>query len=345
MQQLETDDQWQLHFGADIDNFYAGQGMKIYKPSGEALKRIVNLRTATAPSTTRIGCLRYSAAMKGDSASESVPIEISAEDFIAQRTALFGMTRTGKSNTTKIIASALFSLRQSTDAARVGQLIFDPNGEYANNNPQDQGCICNLKYSDPDFIDDVHPYDKDRHITKFNFYGGIEPSSLVDRDQLDQTLHTLYRGKQIIDGALAGETTAYITAFCNADIITDTDLQGQGGCTRVRQRLFVYRSILAETVFEYASSPNIKGLFGQEIRNLMNQSDGLRQYGAALESRTMSWEIAGNFVKALAQWVKDRQFIDFDREYASRDGRNWSDSHPLGLLQIQIAFVGLRWRR
>ena len=342
VQQLETDDQWQLHFGADIDNFYAGQGMKIYKPSGEALKRIVNLRTATAPSTTRIGCLRYSAATKGDPASESVPIEISAEDFIAQRTALFGMTRTGKSNTTKIIASALFSLRQSTDAARVGQLIFDPNGEYANDNPQDQGCIRNLKYSEPDFIDDVHtygsfphPYDKDRHITKFNFYGGIEPSSLVDRDQLDQTLHTLYRGKQIIDDALAGETTAYITAFRNADIITDTELQDRGGYTRVRRRLFVYRSILAETGFEYAGSPNTKGLFSKEIRNLMEQSDDLRQYVAALESETMSWEIAGNFVKAMAQWIKDRQFTDFDRNYASsKDGRNWSDSHLLGLLQF-----------
>ena len=33
---------WQLEFGGDIDNFYSGQGMKVYKPAGQALERIVN---------------------------------------------------------------------------------------------------------------------------------------------------------------------------------------------------------------------------------------------------------------------------------------------------------------
>lgn len=344
VQQLETDDQWQLHFGADIDNFFAGQGMKIYKPSGEALKRIVNLRTATAPSTTRIGCLRYSAAMKGNPASESVPIEISAEDFIAQRTALFGMTRTGKSNTTKMIASALFRLRQSTNATRVGQLIFDPNGEYANDNPQDQGCIRNLKYSDPDFIDDVHtygsfphPYDEDRHITKFNFYGSTEPLTLVSKSQLDQTLHTLYRGKQIINDALAGESAGYIREFCNADLTTtNTDLNDWGEYTRLRRRLFVYRSILAETGFNYPKgSPNTKKLFGKEVCDLMSQDDDLKQYIEPLKSGSMSWEIAGNFVKVMAEWVRSDSFKNFDRNHAAKnDGRNWSDSHLLGLLRF-----------
>ena len=94
------------------------------------------------------------------------------------------MTRTGKSNTTKTIAAALFKLRQSPSGTRVGQLIFDPNGEYANDNPQDQGCIRNLKYERQEFADEVHTYgsfkhdyDPGRHITKFNFYGAYEPTS------------------------------------------------------------------------------------------------------------------------------------------------------------------------
>ena len=37
--QPEQNGEWQLHFGADIDNFYAGQGMKIYKPNGDALTK------------------------------------------------------------------------------------------------------------------------------------------------------------------------------------------------------------------------------------------------------------------------------------------------------------------
>ena len=151
---------WRLHFGADIDNFYAGQGMKIYKPSGPVLEKIVNYgdETTRGKSSRRIGRLRYSAAIKETDAKDSVLIEIVAEDFIAQRTALFGMTRTGKSNATKTIASALFNLRSGQDGARVGQLIFDPNGEYANENPQDQGCIRNLKYTDDQYLDDVHTY-------------------------------------------------------------------------------------------------------------------------------------------------------------------------------------------
>lgn len=344
VQKLEADDQWQLHFGADIDNFYAGQGMKIYKPNGEALKKIVNFRNSTSPlSTTRIGCLRYSAATKPGPDAESVPIEISAEDFIAQRTALFGMTRTGKSNTTKTIVSALFGLRQSADETRVGQLIFDPNGEYANDNPQDQGCIRNLKYSDPEFIDDVHtygsfrhPYDEGRHITKFNFYGEKEPSSPISKPELDQILHTLYRGKQIINNALTEEAAGYIKEFCNAELTTSTDINDRGEYIRFRRRLFIYRSILAEIGFKYTGSPDTKGLFSEKIRNIMLEDDDLGQYVERLGSGTMSWDIAGNFVKAMAEWVKNSRFKKFDRDYASdnEEGRNWSDSHLLGLLEF-----------
>ena len=146
-QDSPPDGEWQMHFGGDLDNFYAGQGMKIYKPHGDTLRRIVNYRSPDEidATPTRIGRIRYSAAIRGDT-PESVPVEIIADDMIAQRTALFGMTRSGKSNSTKIIAAAIFKLRAESDGQRVGQLIFDPNGEYANDNPQDQGCLRNIQY-------------------------------------------------------------------------------------------------------------------------------------------------------------------------------------------------------
>ena len=343
--QQESDTDWQLHFGADIDNFYAGQGMKIYKPNGDALSKIVNFRSNKAykSSTTRIGRLRYSAAIREDNTPESVSINITAEDFIGQRTALFGMTRTGKSNTTKMIVSALFKLREIDDSMRVGQLIFDPNGEYANDNPQDQGCIRNLKYASPEFAEDVHtygsfahPYDKGRHITKFNFYGESEPTSPIAKDELDAKLNTLYQGKQIINDALAEESGGYVTAFRNADVISQSNSSEYGEYTRFRRRLFIYRSILAETGFDYAGSAIVKGLFSKALRQLMSQSEDMRQFTELLESGVMSWEVAGNFVKALAEWVKERAFKNFDSKYASdsEDGRNWSDSHFLGLLRF-----------
>ena len=58
--------------------------------------------------------------------------------MLEQKTALFGMTRTGKSNTTKIIAKSVFDLRfEKKESLRIGQIIFDVDGEYANENVQD----------------------------------------------------------------------------------------------------------------------------------------------------------------------------------------------------------------
>lgn len=219
--QSGSDDEWLVHFGSDISNFNAGQGMKIYKPSGSSLERIVNRRRVEkdSSSTRRVGRLRYSAAIMEADAPEAVPVSIQARDFIAQRTALFGMTRTGKSNTTKTIAKALFELRSEERGEKVGQLIFDPNGEYANDNPQDQGCLRNLQYERQEYKGEVqtygshkHPHDPERNITKFNFYGAQEPPNPpASERELDGLLHSLYQGKEIIDDALAEETAGYVT--------------------------------------------------------------------------------------------------------------------------------------
>ena len=341
----DDESDWRVHFGADIDNFYAGQGMKIYKPTGDVLEKIVNYRDEMARKHTssRIGRLRYSAAIKESDTQDSVPIEIVAEDFIAQRTALFGMTRTGKSNATKTIASALFSLRRASNGIRVGQLIFDPNGEYANDNPQDQGCIRNLKHLDDGrFLDDVHtyglydhPYDEGRHITKFNFYGDPEPVQPSSGVELEKALWTLYKGKEIIDDALSEETSGYVTAFRNAEFDASLAMTDRGEYTRFRRRIFVYRGILADIGFPYQGRADVKGLFSQEIRKLMNESDHMRSFVNALDAGRMSWEVAGNFTRAFAEWVDTPQFRNFDSRYASKnDGRNWSDSHLLGLLKF-----------
>ena len=299
---------WRLHFGADIDNFYAGQGMKIYKPSGPVLEKIVNYRDENARDqlSSRIGRLRYSAAIKETGTQDSVRIEIVADDFIAQRTALFGMTRTGKSNATKTIASALFNLRQGQEKLRVGQLIFDPNGEYANENPQDQGCIRNLKNIDPSVADDVHTYglyrhpnDPERHITKINFFGEGEPAFGQTKDEINGALYNLYQGKQIIDEALRGEDTGYVQDFRNADLKAKADLDDRGELTRFRRKLFVYRSILAGSGFENPGRAYVKGLFGEKIRKIMSQSDDMRQYENVLKSDDMTWEVAARLRKVI----------------------------------------------
>lgn len=353
-----TDEEWKVHFGSDIANFNAGQGMKIYKPSGPSLERIVNRRRAEKGSSSArsVGRLRYSAAIIEPDAPEAVQISIQASDFIAQRTALFGMTRTGKSNTTKTIAKALFELRSEVGGVKVGQLIFDPNGEYANDNPQDQGCLRNLQYEKPEYDHDVqtygsheHPHDPDRNITKFNFYGAQEPSSppANERD-LEGPLHSLYQGKQIIDDALAEETAGYVTEFRNARVDDTRGAVGEkayGEYIRFRRRLFVYRCTLVKAGFTHPKwRPNTNGLFSKEIRDLMHKSGEVAQYLSFLDTTQtpMSWEVAGNFVEAFAEWTKTHEFKDFDRKYAEKhQGRNWADSHLKGLFRIYDNTRGL----
>ena len=347
--QASPDDDLVIHFGSDISNFNAGQGMKIYKPTGNALATIVNHRRDNEELSTskKVGRLRYSSAIKEEGTPESAPVSIRARDFIAQRTALFGMTRSGKSNTTKIVASALFGLRSQGEREVVGQLIFDPNGEYANDNPQDQGCLRNLQYERSEYVDQVHtygphphPFDPGRHITKFNFYGGQEPTSPpATREELDQLLQGLYQGKQIIDDALAEETGGYIQDFRNSNIADSAGVTGnnaRGEYTRFRRRLFIYRSILAEAGFDPPQTlPATKGLFSKKIRDLMAQSADTAQYAGLLDSDGMTWDVAGNFVKAFGQWSKSNEFNAFNLDYANKDGgRNWSDPHLQGLLRF-----------
>ena len=96
------------------------------------------------PGDQRIGEVRYAASRRHTQAA-SVPLYVSALDYLGKRTALFGMTRTGKSNTVKMIIKATAELAASGATLNsqrvhpVGQIIFDVNGEYANTNLQDEG--------------------------------------------------------------------------------------------------------------------------------------------------------------------------------------------------------------
>lgn len=150
------DDDGQLRLGSDIENFMTLSRLRAYKPRGEALSVIVNhvnpevrekakeeaakAGFQNVPSPIHIGEVRYTstARMHRGPSEPRVPVHIQPTDFLARRTAVLGMTRTGKSNTIKTTVSAV-ALAARKDDIPVGQLIFDINGEYANANHQDNG--------------------------------------------------------------------------------------------------------------------------------------------------------------------------------------------------------------
>ncbi|CAA9892052.1 DUF87 domain-containing protein (fragment) [Candidatus Methylobacter favarea] len=150
------DDDGHLRLGSDIENFMSLSRMRAFKPRGDALATIVNhvnpeIRLKATeeaqkagfhqiPSPIHIGTVRYTstARLHRGKGEAKVDVMVQPTDFLARRTAVFGMTRTGKSNTVKTTVSAV-ALAAMSDGIPVGQLIFDINGEYANANHQDDG--------------------------------------------------------------------------------------------------------------------------------------------------------------------------------------------------------------
>lgn len=146
----------QLRLGSDLENFMNNSRMRVYKPRGKALELIVNhinpevrekakeeakkAGFTEPPKPINIGTVRYTSTDRLHRGPNEPPVrvEIQPADFLARRTAVLGMTRTGKSNTVKTTVAAV-ALAAMKSNILVGQVIFDVNGEYANANQQDDG--------------------------------------------------------------------------------------------------------------------------------------------------------------------------------------------------------------
>lgn len=145
-----------LRLGSDLENYMTCTRLRVFKPSAKALEMIINhvnpeivskgLEEAKKagfnqlPPPLEIGTVRYTSTARLHRGQNQplVPVRVQPSDFFARRTAVLGMTRTGKSNTVKTQVGAVH-MAAKRGAVVVGQIIFDVNGEYANANHQDDG--------------------------------------------------------------------------------------------------------------------------------------------------------------------------------------------------------------
>lgn len=222
-----------FEFGADVENFYSANNYKVYKATDEILQLIVNQRDkdliAGGENEFAIGNVRYSSSKRFNSVDKGinqVKVYINPGDMLGKRTSLFGMTRTGKSNSVKKIIEAtvaisskskyktlletskesdnfLESIDKETGAPKfkVGQLIFDINGEYANANLQDEGTAI------------VDMYDK--QVIRYSVLDKTEQGFKVLKTNFYSEIQA---GFGLIRDALSKDTSTYIKSVCSIDL-------------------------------------------------------------------------------------------------------------------------------
>ncbi|MEV0122650.1 DUF87 domain-containing protein [Streptomyces sp. NPDC050703] len=233
----------QLAWGHDVDNFYATATYQVYKPLGEGLSQIASYLKPDPGhpvQKVRIGAVRYASTRRREQAAKQspAPVQVNVYDFIGHKTGMFGMTRMGKSNTMKTLVARTFaaSEQQRRQGRRpVGQLILDPQGEYANPNIQDGTEIAAIGQEHVL----IYKFGADRrepHVRPlgFNFY---------DDRQLDAV-------QGVIAEALADSTADYIRAFTAAEyaepLRRDDETEGeyhQRNDDAARGRLILYAAL------------------------------------------------------------------------------------------------------
>lgn len=249
----------QTCFGADVENFYSAHNYSVLKPHAKELEKVVNFREGDVtgrPSDVRIGHVRYASSRRFGARADEVPVYVSPGDFLGKRTALFGMTRTGKSNTVKMVIQAtaamsersphqlpdatvggdgavgLFSPADTLDPFTndglpkypVGQIVFDINGEYANANLQDAGTAIFDLYKDQTTRYSVieKPGFK---VMKVNFY------------------EDLASGFELVRSHLADDTADYVGSFRSVDLSEPETSDGSPD-TRHERRKAAYMACL-----------------------------------------------------------------------------------------------------
>lgn len=319
-----------LLFGADLENFYSAHNYSVMKPNDELLTLIVNYRDKGVPGgdgDIRIGKVRYSSSRRFAGQQNEVPVYVKAKDFAGKRTALFGMTRTGKSNSIKKIIQANEQMsdlatmtfdddKESAEEALepfkgeapkypIGQIIFDMNGEYANKNLQDEGTA----------IFDIYKHKTERYsivekpgfkVMKVNFYNEVES------------------GMELIKAypTVADDNTKFMVSFRSVFLDKPdgyaTDVSAK---TRHDRRVAVYHCILHRAGFTAPEGFKVKWEASAEIcaevQKGVSPSNGLTLDDACTWWENL-WRVYDSSPTAAA--------------YRQKKGKEWADDDLKALL-------------
>ena len=321
-----------IEFGADLENFYSPHLYKVYKPIGKYLQYIVNLRDNDGPlkpnSNFPIGTVRYSSSRKNytESGVTDEKVYMHTKDILGKRTALFGMTRTGKSNTVKKLIEATQELSKKAISKittgnieekmdpydeneipkeKVGQIIFDINGEYANKNLQDGTAIFE-KYKH-----DVTRYSvlekDDFEVLKINFYKDIPAGQELMRGYFKQF----------------GKQSDYVVDFLGVSLEKEEGLQG-GDKIRYDRKIAAYKCCLKLAGFAVTGSSKIYFEGHNEINEQVKEG-GINPKNGVSYDDAIIW---------FTQVWKNYDEWDYLKNYESKKGKQWADNDLKAILRF-----------
>lgn len=317
-------------FGADVENFYSAHNYNVYKPRGKILEYIVNLRDDDSvvgdSNDFKIGKVRYSSSRRFQDLEAGVPVYINPKDFLGKRTAFFGMTRTGKSNTIKKIIEATVDISdkaphklgelqssskninpftdQGVPEYPVGQIIFDINGEYANANLQDEGTAIFELYKK--LVDRYSVLEKegDFKVMKVNFYNDI------------------HSGFELVKLALDSDKSDYVNSFLAVDLEEPEDGQDFSAKTRYLRRKAAYLCCLYAAGFKPPKNFKVK-FDGNSVLNQIVEGGSINpKKGITLEKAT-NW-----FKTVWSNYTSHKFFAD----YKIKNGNEWADEDLKSIL-------------
>ena len=322
-----------IRFGADLENFFSAHNYSVVKPSADVLSTIVNYRekgVPGGPGDLKIGKVRYSSSRRFQLLDSAVPVYVKASDFAGKRTALFGMTRTGKSNTVKKIIQACVDisdkaplklnksketpdeiLKPFTDDAYpkypVGQIIFDINGEYANPNLQDQGTAIFDLFKDKTIrYSTTEKPGSDFRVMKVNFYNEVESG------------FDLIKSHPVI----SDDSTRFVSSFRTVDLTKPSDYStNMSASTRYDRRAAVYLCCLYRADFPAPAKFKVSFSANKEVRAAVNPNVDPSK-GLSLEDAALWWE------RLWEIYDSDPVFSN----YKQKNQREWADEDLKALL-------------
>ncbi len=336
-----------LAFGSDVETFHSASHYKVYKPYADSLAIIGSFPEVTIqeqqawqdgdppPRRVRIGTVRYSSTNRrrrrnlGSDQDIAVPVAVNVDDFIALKTAVFGMTRLGKSNTMKTIATAVCQHAAETGQS-IGQLLFDPAGEYANVNVQDQTALSQIG---------------DQFVTIFRYgaaagEAGVRP--LSTNFFSDDTIEVTW---SILASHLRARQADYLNSFLSADVIgPERQEDDRSAFNRARRRRAALYATLLKADFRPHNNLSVRFVANRDVVDAVNEQLDIRNQDRDDDEQVPQFRAQRGNLRLNANNLREFWDCLIAARDAGADLGNWIDAGLDAILTVYQGSVGSGYR-